>query len=342
MKNNKKESRERKNNNKTIKKIEKNNNVKIFIFVIVFVLIISTIIYYILINRKTDIFKTKYGTFESSEIQYKAEYKTKEDGVKYILFTIPGVDDCNEKIEFAKKEVDSNNNLNLYFDFRYSCGVCAPYNKTFEIPVSDNENINEIKAYYKVVSTEECDSDIVYKPIMYVYPTKEMDLTIKLKNDKLLTHTYPKYNDSWNIRVDTNGNIYDYKTNRNYYALYWEAIDNSEINMNEGFIVEGKDTVKFLEEKLEYLGLNEREINEFIIYWIDKLENNKYNYIRFRCLEEVNKYMPLEFSENPDTLVRIIMDYKPLDKKVNIKEQKLEKVLRNGFTIVEWGGRKID
>ena len=146
MKNNKKESRERKNNNKTIKKIEKNNNVKIFIFVIVFVLIISTIIYYILINRKTDIFKTKYGTFESSEIQYKAEYKTKEDGVKYILFTIPGVDDCNEKIEFVKKEVDSNNNLNLYFDFRYSCGVCAPHDKTFEIPVSDNENINEIKA----------------------------------------------------------------------------------------------------------------------------------------------------------------------------------------------------
>ena len=219
----KKESRERKNNNKTIKKIEKNNNVKIFIFVIVFVLIISTIIYYILINRKTDIFKTKYGTFESSEIQYKAEYKTKEDGVKYILFTIPGVDDCNEKIEFVKKEVDSNNNLNLYFDFRHSCGVCAPYNKTFEIPVSDNENINEIKAYYRVVSMEECDSDIV-----------------------------------------------------------------------------------------------------------------------FCCLEEVNKYMPLEFSKNPDTLIRIIMDYKPLDKKVNIKEQKLEKVLRNGFTIVEWGGRKID
>ncbi|UKI57093.1 MAG: hypothetical protein L6V81_06810 [Clostridium sp.] len=81
-----------------------------------------------------------------------------------------------------KKEVDSNNNLNLYFDFRHSCGVCARMIKTFEIPVSDNENINEIKAYYRVVSTEECDSDIAYKPIMYVYPTKEMDLTIKLKN----------------------------------------------------------------------------------------------------------------------------------------------------------------
>ena len=37
MKNNKKESRERKNNNKTIERIEKNNNIKIFVIVIVFV-----------------------------------------------------------------------------------------------------------------------------------------------------------------------------------------------------------------------------------------------------------------------------------------------------------------
>ena len=74
--------------NSMYKNFKWNNNVKIFIFVIVFVLIISTIIYYILINRKTDIFKTKYGTFESSEIQYKAEYKTKEDGVKYILYLV--------------------------------------------------------------------------------------------------------------------------------------------------------------------------------------------------------------------------------------------------------------
>ena len=112
--------------------------------------------------------------------------------------------------------------------------------------------------------------------------------------------------------------------------------------MNEGFVIEGKDTINFLEEKLKYLGLNDREINEFIIYWIDKLENNKYNYIRFRCTEEVNNYMPLEFSEKPDTLIRIIMDYKPLNEKINVKEQELESTIRNGFTVVEWGGRKLN
>ena len=33
--------------------------------------------------------------------------------------------------------------------------------------------------------------------------------------------------------------------------------------------------------------------------------------------------------------------YKPLNEKINIKEQVLEKNTRNGFTVVEWGGRKI-
>lgn len=337
----KKESKERKKINKTTKRLEKNSNKKVFMLVIILVIIVSIILYLTLRNINSDISKIKYVTFESNNIQYKKEYVTKEDGIKNILFTIKGINECGEDVEFIKKEIDDNGDLNLYFDFKYSCGVCAPYDKTFEIPI-DNENINNVQAYYRVVSREKCDPNISYKPIIYIYPDKEMDLTIKLKNDKLLTHTYPKYSGSWNIHVDTDGNIYDYKTNRNYYALYWEAFDNSEINMNEGFIVEGKDTVKFLEEKLKYLGLNDREINEFIIYWIDKLENNKYNYIRFRCTEEVNNYMPLEFSKNPDTLIRIIMDYKPLNEKINVKKQKLESTMRNGFTIVEWGGRKLN
>lgn len=337
----KKESKERKKINKTTKRLEKNSNKKVFILLIILVIIVSIILYLILRNINSDISKIKYVTFESNNIQYKKEYTTKENGTKYLLFTIKGINECGEDVEFIKKEIDNNGDLKLYFDFKYSCGVCAPYDRTFEIPI-DNENINNVQAYYRVVSREKCDSNISYKPIIYIYPDKEMDLTIKLKNDKLLTHTYPKYSGSWNIHVDTDGNIYDYKTNKNYYALYWEAFDNSEININEGFVIEGKDMVSFLEEKLKYLGLNDREINEFIIYWIDKLENNKYNYIKFRNTDEINKYMPLEFSENPDTLIRIIMDYKPLDEKINVSEQKLEKVMRNGFTVVEWGGHKIN
>lgn len=52
--------------------------------------------------------------------------------------------------------------------------------------------------------------------------------------------------------------------------------------MNEGFVIEGKDTVKFLEEKLDYRGLSEKVTNKFIIYWIDNLENDNYNFIGLR------------------------------------------------------------
>ena len=180
-----------------------------------------------------------------------------------------------------------------------------------------------------------------WKPIMYIYPEEEMDLNINFQNEDKLMHTYPKYKDNWSIHVDVDGNIYDYETNRNYYALYWDEKDYASENFDEGFVVKGEDISKFLEEKLEILGFNEREINEFIIYWMPKMEDNKYNLIKFRTTEEINQNMPIEFSEEPDTLIRVIMDYKKLDERIEIKEQQLEKQTRSGFTIVEWGGREL-
>lgn len=198
--------------------------------------------------------------------------------------------------------------------------------------------VDSVRNYF---SPKEIEFGPVYKPMLYVYPTEDMDLTIKLKNDNLITYSYPKYNNEWRVHATVDSNLYDYETGRNYYALFWEGIDNNIYDMNEGFIVAGKDTVKFLEEKLSILGLNNKEINEFIVYWLPKMEDNKYNYIRFRTEDEINTYMPIEFSSNPDTLIRVYMDFKGLDKKVNIKEQKLTSVSREGFTVVEWGGREL-
>lgn len=183
---------------------------------------------------------------------------------------------------------------------------------------------------------------VVDKPILYIYPKENIDLTITLKNNELLTSSYPKYENNWTVHVDKNGNIYDYKTKKNYYALYWEGKDNTPINTKEGFIIKGEDTVDFLEEKLSILGLNDKERNEFIIYWLPKLQNSKYNFIRFRTKEEINQYMPLTFSIKPDTIIRVYMDFKNINKPYKIKEQKLTPATREGFQIVEWGGRNLN
>ena len=94
-------------------------------------------------------------------------------------------------------------------------------------------------------------------------------------------------------------------------------------NKEVASIVKGEDALSFLEEKLEILGLNYKEQEEFIIYWLPKLDSNKYNYIRFETLEEQNNNMPLLITPKPDTLIRINMEYMPLDEKIDIKEQQL-------------------
>lgn len=180
------------------------------------------------------------------------------------------------------------------------------------------------------------------KPIIYLYPEETLDVEVKLGNPEYLSCTYPIYEDGWKVIANPDGNLIDKKTGRNLYALYWEGENiPKQINMQEGFCIKGEDTSKFLEEKLELLGLNEKEAEEFIIYWLPKMQNNKYNFIRFETIEEQNSSMPLEVTPKPDSVIRIMMDWKALDEKIEVSEQKLVTPEREGFTLVEWGGSEL-
>ena len=86
---------------------------------------------------------------------------------------------------------------------------------------------------------------------------------------------------------------------------------------------------------------NEREAEEFIVYWLPLMEKNKYNYIRFETIDEINENLKLEIIPEPETLIRINMEFKGLSKPIDVEEQKLEKVERKGYTVVEWGGTKL-
>ncbi|MBR4634586.1 hypothetical protein IKO50_06700 [bacterium] len=66
------------------------------------------------------------------------------------------------------------------------------------------------------------------------------------------------------------------------------------------------------------------------------MENNKYNLIRFETEAEQDKSMPLNITPKPDTVIRVMMDWKAIDELIDIPEQKLTTPERNGFTVVEW------
>lgn len=181
----------------------------------------------------------------------------------------------------------------------------------------------------------------VDKPIIYLYPEEEIEISVTLGKKDNLTHTYPKYIEEWNVIAKPNGDLMDSKTGRSYYALYWEGVNQIKPNLEEGFVVKGEEIISFLEEKLEILGLNKKEANEFIIYWLPQLESNSYNFIRFQTIEEIDENMPLTIIPTPDTLIRIMMEFKALQTPIKVREQILETVVRKGYVAVEWGGTKI-
>ncbi len=200
-----------------------------------------------------------------------------------------------------------------------------------------------IGLHFANIYIREKTSPIAVKPIIYLYPTEEKEVTVKLGSKENITCSYPNYdNDGWRVLAKPNGDLVDLDDGRNLYALYYENNNNVKFKIeDEGFVVESSQVKEFLEEKLDILGLNEREAEEFIVYWLPRLQSNKYNYIRFATKEEINQNMGLEVSGNPDTIIRVLMTYKGLDKPIQVKEQKIETPERKGFVVVEWGGTEI-
>ncbi len=174
------------------------------------------------------------------------------------------------------------------------------------------------------------------KPVIYLYPQKETDCVVRVDYPRF-SYTYPTYENGWFVKAYPDGRLINKKDGSEHYYLFWEGNEKRSWTYDEGFCVKGEDTEKFLREKLKELGLNPREYNDFITYWVPRMMMNPYNVITF-AQEEYEELAPLTVEPKPDSILRVHMVYKPSDSFVEIKEQKLSGFERNGFTVVEWGG----
>ena len=103
------------------------------------------------------------------------------------------------------------------------------------------------------------------KPVIYLYPEAETDVTVRLDYVGDLTCTYPAYDGAWRVAAAPDGTLTD-ERGQTYRYLYWEGTDNVQYDFSEGFCVPGSETAAFLEDALAQLGLTRAEANEFIIY----------------------------------------------------------------------------
>ena len=71
------------------------------------------------------------------------------------------------------------------------------------------------------------------------------------------------------------------------------------------------------------------------------MQDNKYNLITFAG-ENYEELAELKITPKPDSILRVMMLFKALDKPIEIEKQEFKQFERTGFTVVEWGEEKLN
>ena len=78
----------------------------------------------------------------------------------------------------------------------------------------------------------------------------------------------------------------------------------------------------------------------------DQETGKTYNYLFWEGTDkneyDLTEHARLKISPEPDSILRVFMAYQPLDEPVDVPEQELEPFVREGFTVVEWGGTEME
>ncbi len=182
---------------------------------------------------------------------------------------------------------------------------------------------------------EECSA----KPVIYLYPEQETTVSVSLDYTGTLTATYPAYEDGWRVTAEPDGTLYD-ENGDEYSYLFWEGENNTDYDFSKGFCVAGADTADFLREKLAEIGLTHRasttnlsctgcrkcRITRTTLFRSSPRRTQmppSWTLIRHRTACSAYSWRGSRWA-----------GCRPLSRRHSLR-------LRDGFTVVEWGGCEV-
>ncbi len=177
------------------------------------------------------------------------------------------------------------------------------------------------------------------KPVIYLYPEETMDVDVTVEPRGGFTFTEPAYNDGWSVTAKPNGQLTNKADGKTYPYLFWEGRGGLYQAPEEFWVVEQKEVKRFLKTTLAQYGLNRQEIADFNEFWVPRMKEAEYYKIGFHGTAVMDEIAPLTVSGGPDSIFRILMDFDELEAPVEANPpKKIVPFVREGFTVVEWGG----
>lgn len=176
----------------------------------------------------------------------------------------------------------------------------------------------------------------VYKPNIYIYSNENIEVHVKLEPYEYITESIPQYDEDegWKAYIFS-GSI----NGVNDYLFYEAKIPDQGLQRKEGFVIHHETLEEDMEMVLLMYGFNEKEKDDFLEYWTDKLADGK-DYVFYpQYNDTLEKIMPITITPAPDNIFRIWFLIEELEE---VKEfeiiHEVEKIKRLDYTVVEWGG----
>lgn len=180
------------------------------------------------------------------------------------------------------------------------------------------------------------------KPVIYLYVEKPTFVNVALLTPGRIVESIPliESGKKWQNILALPGGVLRY--NDNYYReLYYESSVEKVNAPDNGIFIKTDDLKLQLKTQTEKLGLLPNESQEFVDYWLPRLQSLNKPYIFFSVIskEEKERTDGVEIKPAPDVFIQFIAYFKGVDSPSSIRTLRYPAVpKRTGFTAVEWGG----
>jgi hypothetical protein len=184
-------------------------------------------------------------------------------------------------------------------------------------------------------STIDTSSVHVRKPNIYLYPRTQCVLSVKLTFPLggSIIQSVPSYLNGWNVEVDPSGKI-----NQQYDFLFYECETPNVYQYDYGWLVSRDTLSSFFSGNLLKTGFNEREIADFLEYWMPRLTDHPFYIIYPQYADDIAKVIQLNISVPPENIQRLFYVIRGSDgNRARLITPAIPKFVRSGFVVTEWG-----